>query len=91
MRSKSRPMAAATRTFADMYAAYEALPAALKAAIEGKWTIHDASRNSAGLLRKGYSEVTDVRRTVGAWHPLVRTDKATDGARCSSGGGRAAM
>jgi taurine dioxygenase len=60
--------------FADMFAAYEALPAELKGAINGKVAIHDASRNSGGLLRKGYKEVTDVRETVGARHPLVRTD-----------------
>ena len=39
--------------------------------------MHDASRNSAGMLRKGYKEVTDVRETVGARHPLVRTDPKT--------------
>lgn len=63
--------------FADMYAAYDALPARLRAASDGKIAIHDASRNSAGLLRKGYSEVTDVRETIGARHPLVRTDPET--------------
>jgi len=60
--------------FADMYAAYEAMPRELKSAVEGKRLVHDASRNSAGLLRKGYSEVPDVRETVGATHPIVRTD-----------------
>ena len=63
--------------FADMYAAYEALPEALKIAAEGKVAVHDASRNSAGLLRKGYAEVTDVRQTRGAQHPLVRYDRKT--------------
>jgi taurine dioxygenase len=63
--------------FADMFAAYETLPADLKKAAEGKVAVHDASRNSAGLLRKGYKEVTDVRETVGARHPLVRTDART--------------
>ena len=29
------------------------------------------------MLRKGYKEVTDVRQTVGAHHPLVRTDPKT--------------
>ena len=38
--------------FADMFAAYAALPAELKGAIDGKVAIHDASRNSAGMLRK---------------------------------------
>src|SRR5215470_167670 len=60
--------------FANMFAAYEALPSDLKRAAEGKVAVHDASRNSAGFLRKGYKEVTDVRQTVGARHPLVRTD-----------------
>ena len=60
--------------FADMFAAYETMPADLKRAAEGRIAIHDASRNSAGLLRKGYKEVTDVRETVGARHPLLRTD-----------------
>jgi len=63
--------------FADMYAAYETLPDHLKKAAEGKVAVHDASRNSAGMLRKGYKDVTDVRETVGARHPLVRTDPAT--------------
>jgi taurine dioxygenase len=63
--------------FADMFAAYEALPADLRKRIDGKVAVHDASRNSAGLLRKGYAEVTDVRQTVGAKHPLARTDPAT--------------
>lgn len=60
--------------FADMFAAYAALPAHLKEAAEGRVAVHDASRNSAGDLRKGHREVTDVRETVGARHPLVRTD-----------------
>jgi taurine dioxygenase len=71
------PEAGGNTYFANMFAAYEALPAALKQAVEGKVAIHDASRNSAGMLRKGYREVTDVRETVGARHPLVRTDPVT--------------
>ena len=63
--------------FADMFAAYDALPAAMKSALAGKIAIHDASRNSAGMLRRGYTEVTDVRETRGACHPLVRTDART--------------
>ena len=63
--------------FADMFAAYDALPAALRSAIEGKVAIHDASRNSAGQLRKGYKEVSDVREAQGARHPLVRTHPET--------------
>jgi taurine dioxygenase len=63
--------------FADMFAAYEALPEELKRRAEGKVAVHDASRNSAGQLRKGYKEVADVRETIGARHPLVRTEPKT--------------
>jgi taurine dioxygenase len=71
------PEAGGNTYFANMFAAYEALSEDLKRAIQGKVAVHDASRNSAGMLRKGYKEVTDVRETVGAHHPLVRTDPAT--------------
>src|SRR5579871_268900 len=71
------PPAGGNTYFADMFAAYETLPDDLKGAADGKVAVHDASRNSAGMLRKGYAEVTDVRETVGARHPLVRTDPNT--------------
>src|ERR1700746_2593179 len=71
------PEAGGNTYFANMFAAYETLSAELKEAVEGKIAVHDASRNSAGMLRKGYKEVTDVRETVGARHPLVRTDPHT--------------
>ncbi|MDH3451293.1 MAG: TauD/TfdA family dioxygenase, partial [Gammaproteobacteria bacterium] len=45
--------------------------------IEGRRAIHDAAHNSAGMLRKGYVEVADVRDTPGACHPLVMTDPRT--------------
>jgi taurine dioxygenase len=63
--------------FANMFAAYESLPENLKKAADGKIAVHDASTNSGGMLRKGYKEVTDVRQTVGAHHPLVRTELQT--------------
>src|SRR5712671_3592407 len=65
--------------FADMFAAFATLPDELKNAAAGRVAVHDASRNSAGMLRKGYKEVSDVRETVGARHPLVRTDRQTGG------------
>jgi taurine dioxygenase len=71
------PEAGGNTYFANMFAAYASLPADLKKAAQGKIAVHDASRNSAGMLRKGYKEVTDVRETVGARHPLVRTDPQT--------------
>jgi taurine dioxygenase len=71
------PEAGGNTYFANMFAAYEALPADFKKSVKGKIAVHDASRNSAGMLRKGYKEVADVRETIGAHHPLVRTDPKT--------------
>jgi taurine dioxygenase len=71
------PEAGGSTYFANMFAAYASLPAELKQAAEGKIAVHDASTNSAGLLRKGYQKVTDVRQTVGARHPLVRVEPHT--------------
>jgi taurine dioxygenase len=68
------PEAGGNTYFANMFEAYETLPADIKKAADGRIAVHDASRNSAGLLRKGYQEITDVRQTPGAHHPLVRTD-----------------
>src|SRR6516164_3171093 len=71
------PEAGGNTYFANMFAAYEALPADRKKAAAGKIAVHDASINSAGMLRKGYKEVTDVQQTVGAHHPLIRTEPGT--------------
>jgi taurine dioxygenase len=60
--------------FANMYAAYDSLSEAMKAAISGKVAIHDASHNSAGMRRQGYAAIADVRDTPGARHPIVRAD-----------------
>ena len=57
--------------FINMYHAYETLPQDLKTAIEGRQIKHDASRNSAGDLRKGFKDVTDPREAPGAIHPIV--------------------
>jgi taurine dioxygenase len=71
------PKAGGNTYFADMFAAYEALPVEFKKAVEGRIAVHDASTNSAGMLRKGYKAVTDVRYTIGAHHPLARTEPKT--------------
>src|SRR6478672_3616849 len=71
------PEAGGNTYFANMFAAYETLPTDLMKAVGGKIAVHDASTNSAGMLRKGYKEVVDVRQTVGAHHPLVRTEPKT--------------
>lgn len=63
--------------FCDMVAAYARLPGDLKSRIAPLKCVHDASRNSAGMLRKGWKEVTDPRETIGAQHPIVRTHPVT--------------
>jgi taurine dioxygenase len=57
--------------WSNMYLAYETLPADLKEAIAGRRAVHDATYNSAGLMRKGMKPVTDPREAPGARHPLV--------------------
>jgi len=63
--------------FSNMYKAWDTLPAALKKQVLGRYCRHDSSRNSAGELRKGFSEVSDPRDAPGAMHPLVRTHEKT--------------
>lgn len=67
--------------FANMYAAFDALPPELARAVEGRSCIHDASRNSAGELRTGFTDPVDPRQTVGAVHPLVSVHQGT-GKKC---------
>jgi taurine dioxygenase len=57
--------------WSNMYLAYDTLPADLAAAIAGRRAVHDATYNSAGMLRKGMRPVTDPREAPGARHPLV--------------------
>jgi taurine dioxygenase len=67
--------------FANMYKAYEALDDAVKDEIATLSCIHDASRNSAGELRRGFEETNDARETVGPAHPMVRAHPVT-GKKC---------
>jgi taurine dioxygenase len=55
----------------NMYVAYQALPTHLKQEIKGRKAIHDATYNSAGMIRKGMKDVTDPREAPGAHQPLV--------------------
>jgi len=63
--------------FCNMYLAYESLPAELRRQVEGRLCRHDASRNSAGELRRGFVDAPDASQTVGAEHPIVRTHPVT--------------
>jgi taurine dioxygenase len=63
--------------FNNQYIAYDELPADLKRAIEGKSQRHDASRNSAGVLRPTVKMPTTPEEVPGPVHPLVRVHPVT--------------
>jgi len=65
------PPAGGDSYWSNMYIAYETLPADLKRAIVGRRAVHDATYNSAGMMRRGMQPVTDPREAPGARHPLV--------------------
>src|SRR5215468_2479079 len=64
-------------SFCSMYSIYEALPAALKARIEGLKIKHDGTYNSGGYVRQGVTPTDDPRTSPGALHPLVCTHPDT--------------
>ncbi|RPJ45581.1 MAG: TauD/TfdA family dioxygenase [Betaproteobacteria bacterium] len=71
------PPAGGNTYFANQYLAYDTLPAALKARLDGRMLIHDETYNSAGQLRKGFAAVTDPREAPGAQHRVFRTHPQT--------------
>jgi taurine dioxygenase len=71
LQAKELPPEGGNTYFANMYLAYETLRSSLKAQIAPLKCIHNATYNSAGMMRKGYEEVTDPRQAPGARHPLV--------------------
>ena len=64
-------------SFSNQYRAYDELPDDLKRAIEGKYQVHDSSRNSAGVLRPGVKLPTKPEEVEGPTHPLVRVHPVT--------------
>lgn len=67
------PQSGGNTRFANLYAAYDALPDALKQKIEGRKSIHDIAYIADGRLRPPYKHVTDKSKGPGAQHPIVRT------------------
>jgi taurine dioxygenase len=65
------PPAGGDTFWSNQYLAFETLPDDLRDAIDGRTAVHDATYNSAGMMRKGMKEVTDPREAPGARHPLV--------------------
>ena len=59
--------------FANMYLAYETLPADVRSKIGPLLIKHDLTYLSDGSLRRGYQHATDPISVPGPWHPIVRT------------------
>lgn len=75
------PPAGGGTHYMNMYAAYDALPDDLKARIEGKTALHDATYTSSGDVRKIYTEFDGNQNpeiAPGAHHPLVVRHPETD-------------
>ncbi len=65
------PPYGANTWFANMYRAWDKMPADLRSEIDHRRALHNSSYTSAGELRKGMADVTDVRQAPGAVHPMV--------------------
>jgi alpha-ketoglutarate-dependent taurine dioxygenase len=63
--------------FCHMYRAYDSLDAGLRREVADRLCRHDASRNAAGELRRGFVEAANPSQTIGAEHPIVRTHPTT--------------
>jgi len=64
--------------FNNMYLAWDALPAALRARVDGLMLKHDATIDAAGYPRERFKDApADIRVSPGAVHPLVRTHPET--------------
>ena len=58
-------------SFCSMYAAWDALPAALKRRVADLRVKHDGTYNSGGYVRQGVTPTGDPRTSPGTVHPLV--------------------
>lgn len=65
------PPSGGDTSFCSMYAAWEALPDALRRRVDGARLKHDGTYNSGGYTRQGVTPTGDPRTSPGAWHPLV--------------------
>ena len=71
------PPAGGDTSFVDMYAAFEALPEALRQRAMGLRVKHDGTYNSGGYVRQGVTPTDDPRQAPGTMHPLVCTHPET--------------
>ena len=71
------PPAGGNTAFTNMHRALDTLDGETAAAVKDARCVHDESLTSTGARRQGIAEVTDVRRTPGARHPVLRTHPDT--------------
>jgi taurine dioxygenase len=64
-------------SFCSMYAAWDELPAKLRARATGLRVKHDGTYNSGGYVRQGVAPTGDPRTSPGTFHPLVYTHPET--------------
>jgi taurine dioxygenase len=67
------PPSGGDTSFVDMYAAFDALPEALRQRAMGLRVKHDGTYNSGGYVRQGVTPTDDPRLAPGTMHPLVCT------------------
>lgn len=71
------PAEGGNTSFLNMYTAYETLADDIKAQVQGRCAKHDPTYTSAGVRRADFDEVTDVSKSPGPLHPIVRTHPET--------------
>jgi taurine dioxygenase len=75
------PSSGGDTIFGSMYAAWEALPDALRQQIRDARVKHDGTYNSGGFVRQGVVPANDPRDSPGTFHPMVMRHPET-GRRC---------
>jgi taurine dioxygenase len=90
LRALQIPPSGGNTYFSNMYRAYETLPQALKAAIEGRSIHHQTVIDGRGDVRMGMTRPSsdDVRTWPGVDHPIVRVHGETGRKALYLGGSR---
>lgn len=63
--------------FSNMYLALETLDPEMRKRVETLQVKNDTTYNAGGQLRAGFAPITDLRKSPGAIHPMVRTHPET--------------
>ena len=71
------PPSGGDTSFCSMYAAWDAMPGALRRRVEGARVKHDGTYNSGGYVRQGVTPTDDPRTSPGTLHPLVQVHAET--------------